>query len=89
MKTHSLKYSTTFMLDGVAPYSFLLSVHKPAGWPLLTPFEIFEDDTLWTVMRYSDRLFGVKLRSVGTLDKPCVSCVCFLKRRLTLKRRRI
>jgi DNA-3-methyladenine glycosylase II len=82
MKTHSLKHSTTFMLDGVAPYSFLLSVHKPAGWPLLTPFEVFEDDTLWTVMRYSGKLFGVKLRSTGILDKPSVSCVVFSEDKL-------
>lgn len=82
MKTHSPKVSTSFMLEGVAPYSFPLSVHKPAGWPLLTPFEVFKDETLWTVMKHSDELLGVRLKSAGTVEKPRVSCTLYSDKKL-------
>ena len=59
-------------------------MHKPAGWSLLTPFEIFEDDTLWTAMRmHSGEMFGLKLKSLGTTEKPLISCKIFSSRKLT------
>jgi 3-methyladenine DNA glycosylase/8-oxoguanine DNA glycosylase len=73
-----LPCSTGFRLRAVPPYDFPLTVHKPAGWSLLTPFEIFEDDTLWTAMRtHSGKMFGLKLESVGTVEKPGVFCQMF------------
>ncbi len=50
----------------------------------MTPFEVFEDETLWTVMRYSNRLFGVKLRSIGTIEKPCVSLTLYSEEKLNV-----
>jgi 3-methyladenine DNA glycosylase/8-oxoguanine DNA glycosylase len=71
----SLTYSTILRLRAVPPYDFALTVHKPAGWSLLTPFEKFEKGTLWTAMRArSGEVFGLKLRSVGTIEKPEVFC---------------
>ena len=40
-----------FSLTVPEPFSFALTVAKPAGWPWSTPREIFEDDTLWTAIR--------------------------------------
>lgn len=71
-------------MDAVPPYSFSLTVHKPAGWPLLTPFEIFKDDILWTGMRFgAERMYGLKLRSNGTLNRPSISCQAFSRERIT------
>jgi len=84
-----LPCSTGFRLKAVPPYDFLLTVHKPAGWSLLTPFEIFEDGTLWTAMRtYSGRMFGLKLESVGTVEKPEIFCDVFSRERLGVEERR-
>lgn len=44
----------------------------------MTPDEIFEDNVLWTVMRLnSGEMFGLKLRSTGSLGKPRISCIVF------------
>jgi DNA-3-methyladenine glycosylase II len=73
--SNDLTCSTDLRLEAVPPYDFALTVRKPAGWSLLTPFEIFEEGTLWTAMRTpSGKLFGLKLRSVGTVERPSISC---------------
>jgi DNA-3-methyladenine glycosylase II len=73
-----LPRSTRFRLKAVPPYNFSLTVHKPAGWSLLTPFEVFKDDTLWTAMRtHSGKMFGLKLKSLGTVEKPEIFCEVF------------
>jgi hypothetical protein len=40
--------SFAFMMEPIPPYSFRLTIRKPAGWPLFTPFEVFEGRTLLT-----------------------------------------
>jgi len=78
MSIDNLPCSTSFGLKAIPPYDFSLTVHKPAGWSLLTPFEIFESSTLWTAMRIpSGKIFGLKLRSVGTVKKPEIFCEAF------------
>jgi DNA-3-methyladenine glycosylase II len=63
------------------PYSFELTVRKPAGWALFTPSEVFEDGTLWTATHIDDRLVGIRLRSIGTVDEPRVIADVFLDKR--------
>ena len=78
MSIDVLPCSTAFRLRAVPPYDFSLTAHKPAGWWFLTPFEIFEDGNLWTGMRLnSGKTFGLKLRSVGTVEKPEIFCEVF------------
>lgn len=78
-----MTYSTTFRLSATPPYDFTLTVHKPAGWSMLTPFETFERGTLWTVMRtHSRKMFGLKLRSVGTVEKPEIFCEAYSQKKL-------
>jgi DNA-3-methyladenine glycosylase II len=81
--------STAFRLKATPPYDFSLTAHKPAGWSLLTPFETFEDGTLWTVMRLNyGEMFGLKLRSVGTLEKPEIFCEVFSREKLSTEERK-
>ena len=83
MIIHNLTFSTCINFRAVSPYSFELTVHKPAGWSLLTPFEVFEDATLWTILRVpSGVIFGLRMKSMGTVHVPKVSCRVYSEHRL-------
>jgi DNA-3-methyladenine glycosylase II len=84
-----LSCSAVLRLRAVPPYDFAFTVHKPAGWSLLTPFEVFEKGVLWTAMRVSSgRVFGLKLWSVGTVEKPGIRCKAYSHERLGENKRR-
>jgi len=84
----TLHNTTTLRLEAVPPYDFDLTIHKPGGWPLLTPFEIFEDHTLWTAMRMrSGEVIGLKLRSEGTIERPKILCEIYSGHKLGLSQR--
>jgi DNA-3-methyladenine glycosylase II len=91
MIINDLTCSTMLRFGPVPPYDFVLSVHKPAGWPLLTPFEIFEKDVLWTAVRTpSGKVFGLKLKSLGTVEKPEISCEAYSGKKLgSIERREL
>ncbi len=72
-----LKKEYSFKMEAIPPYSFELTVHKPAGWWWSTPHEVFEDNTLWTATRFRDKLIGLKLESLGTLIDPKIRCTIF------------
>ena len=69
--------------EATPPFSFELTVHKPAGWWWSTPNEIFENGVLWTAARFDHTLLGLKLCSKGTMQKPCVQCQVFAPERLS------
>jgi 3-methyladenine DNA glycosylase/8-oxoguanine DNA glycosylase len=53
-----------FDLTVEEPFDFGLTVRKPAGWHWSTPFEVFENNTLYTTLRLSNfKLTGLKLKS--------------------------
>lgn len=52
------------------PYHFALTVQKPAGWSLFTPFEAFENGVLWTAAFLDEKLLGFRLDSRGSVDRP-------------------
>jgi len=55
-------------------------VKKPAGWSLFTPFETYENETLWTALHINDELAGVKVRSLGDTDRPLLGVDVFTRR---------
>lgn len=75
--THSIRY----VLRPDPPYDFGLTVHKPAGWPMFTPNEVYERGTLWTATHLGDRLVGLELASRGTTSRPQISVRMFFSRR--------
>ena len=67
-----LQRRARFELAPVPPFDFTLTVRKPAGWDLFTSDEVYEDGTLWTGIRFEGRPLGLKIQSLGTLEKPRV-----------------
>ncbi|MBT0158415.1 hypothetical protein G4O51_00330 [Candidatus Bathyarchaeota archaeon A05DMB-2] len=74
-----MKETFSVEFDAVPPYSFELTLHKPAGWWWSTPDEIFEDGVCWTVTRFNGELLGLKIWSTGTLQKPRMHCAVYSK----------
>ena len=65
--------------EPVPPYSFDLTMRKPAGWWWSTPDEVFERGTCWTTTRFNGELIGIKLWSLGTVQKPRILCTVYSK----------
>jgi len=74
-----LTHSFSFVIKPIPPYNFELTVRKPAGWPLFTRDEVWQDKTLWTALHIDGELVGVKLSSSGTTAKPQMQAEVFLK----------
>jgi DNA-3-methyladenine glycosylase II len=74
-----LQYKFSYQVNPLKPYCFRLTVRKPAGWSLFTPFEVYENETLWSALHLNDELVGVKLRSLGNTDHPLLRVDVFTK----------
>ncbi len=75
----NLKEAFSDEFEPVPPYSFDLTLRKPAGWWWSTPDEVYEAGTCWTVTRFSGELLGLKLWSTGTVQKPKIQCTIYSK----------
>jgi DNA-3-methyladenine glycosylase II len=62
-------------------------MRKPAGWSLFTPFETYENETVWSGLHLDDMLVGVRLRSLGQTNRPLLRAEVFTGRRLTIGKR--
>jgi 3-methyladenine DNA glycosylase/8-oxoguanine DNA glycosylase len=82
-----LESGFSYVAEPVAPYSFGLTVRKPAGWALFTPFEEFGGETVWTALHVADVLAGVRLRSLGSIEHPKIEVGIFTRRPLVGARR--
>ena len=78
----NLKDAFKIEFEAIPPYNFELTIRKPEGWYWSTPEEIFEQGTCWSATRFKDELLGVKLCSVGTAQKPRVSCEIYSQTKL-------
>jgi N-glycosylase/DNA lyase len=79
----------TETINPIPPYSFELTVRKPAGWPWLTPEEVYDDGVLWTATRIGAVIVGLRLKSMGTLRRPCITCDIFSKEKLSKEQRQM
>ena len=89
MLCSSLELQKAYSVEvtAVPPYSFKLTVNKPAGWWWSTPDEIFKKDTLWTATRFRNMLLGLKLNFTGTMQKPKIHCIIFSQMELNSTKR--
>jgi 3-methyladenine DNA glycosylase/8-oxoguanine DNA glycosylase len=82
-----LRHRFSYEVKPVSPYSFKLTVKKPAGWSLFTPFELYEDEALWSALHVDSELVGVKLQSLGSTDRPLLRVDVFTRRYATANMR--
>ena len=73
----NLKDAFSVELEAIPPYNFEITIRKPAGWYWSTPEEKFEKGTCWSVTRFNGQLIGLKLRSLGTVQKPRINCIIY------------
>jgi 3-methyladenine DNA glycosylase/8-oxoguanine DNA glycosylase len=73
-------YSINF--EAVPPYSFDLTLRKPAGWYWSTPNEEFKNGTCWSATRFNNQLLGLKLHSTGTTQKPQIHCTIYSRTKI-------
>jgi DNA-3-methyladenine glycosylase II len=67
-----LQRRTRLEITPIPPFNFRLTVRKPTGWDLFTSEEVYDDETLWTGIRFDGRPVGLKIESRGTMQKPRV-----------------
>ena len=82
-----LERSFSFYTRPIPPYDFKLTVRKPAGWDLFNSSETYEDGTLWSAARIRGRLAGLKIRSLGTVERPKLKTTVFTKVALPARER--
>jgi 3-methyladenine DNA glycosylase/8-oxoguanine DNA glycosylase len=75
-----LQSRAQFELEPLPPYDFRLTVRKPAGWDLFTAEETYENETLWTGIRFMGRPVGLKIGSLGTIEKPRIRVKLYSQR---------
>ncbi len=76
-----LSFSTIWEIEPIPPYSFQLTIKKPAGWPLFSNFEVYEKGEIWSATHINGMLVGVKLTSEGTVKRPRLTAEAFLRKR--------
>jgi DNA-3-methyladenine glycosylase II len=77
-----LRRRAQFEIAPLPPFNFRLTVRKPAGWDLFTSDEVFDDDTLWTGIRFETMPVGLKIQSRGTLQRPRVLVGVYSSRKM-------
>jgi len=71
---------------GIAPYSFELTVHSPAGWHWNNPLEIYHKGKIWAALHLSsNKPIGLRLESLGSIENPKVLAKFFSYQKLTKK----
>ena len=78
-ETH-LTYRYDEFLRPAPPYSCGLTLKKPAGWDLFTPFEIYGDGKLWTAAPVDGRLTGFLIRFSGDVMSALLRIRVFTER---------
>jgi len=80
----NLKETYSVEAEAIPPYSFELTLQKPAGWWWSTPDEIYKNNTCWTLTRFKSKLLGLKLQSTGTVRKPRIRATVYSKTKLAI-----
>ncbi len=75
-----LPFKFSYQVRPLSHYSFGLTVKKPAGWSLFTPFEVYENENLWSALHLNDELIGIRLRSLGNTDHPLLRVDVFTEK---------
>jgi len=77
-----LRQRAQLEITPVPPFNFRLTVRKPAGWDLFTADEVFDDETLWTGIRFDGIPVGLRIQSRGTLRRPRMTVAVYSSREI-------
>lgn len=74
-----LSLSKNFILTPKPPFHFDGTFHKPSHFPNNLKLDDWEPGKYWQSLRIGKRLFGLKIKNVGTTAKPKLSVSIFYK----------
>ncbi|MFH1221496.1 MAG: hypothetical protein V1492_00245 [Candidatus Micrarchaeota archaeon] len=83
MRGVELRHKTSIELKPKAPYNFDATVFKPAHYP--DPLKIYETGKYWFAMRFENKIYGIKMESLKSTDKPKIKITIFSKSKITKK----
>ena len=78
-----LNKKKSLILEPKAPYNFDKTVYDPSHFP--TPIEIWKPGKFWKTIRFKNRILGIKLEDIGTIDKPKIRVMVFSTSKLSKK----
>lgn len=84
MKIINLQRKTTFDLKPIPPYSFKKTICQPLRVPY--PTEFYEQGVFWTTWSLLDKSLGLKIQSVGSVDRPKLKIMVYAERDLNQKK---
>lgn len=79
----NLTNKTSIIIKPIPPYNFDPTVFKPAHYP--DPLKVYESGKYWFVLRFNNKIYGIKLVNKGTIKQPRVQVVIFSKIKLSKK----
>ncbi len=79
----SLTNKTSITLNPIPPYNFDPTVFKPSHYP--DPLKAYEPGKYWFVLRFNNKVYGIKLVNKGTIRQSKVQVVIFSKTKLSRK----
>ncbi|MBI5332681.1 MAG: hypothetical protein HZB65_03850 [Candidatus Aenigmarchaeota archaeon] len=81
MKIIKLKYRKVIEVKPKSPYNFDATVFKPSNYPDL--LKIYKTGRYWFAMRFWNKIYGIKMESLGTINKPMIKIVFFSSNKIT------
>jgi len=73
----------SLILRPKAPYDFDSTVFKPAHYP--SSLDLYKTRKYWFAMRFNNKIYGVKMESIGTVNKPKIKVTIFSKSNISKK----
>lgn len=72
-----LKIKHTTEIVPKSPYNFDATVFKPSNYPDL--LKVYETGKYWFAMRFKNKIYGIKMESLGSVNKPKIKINIFSK----------
>ena len=80
-KTLKLTKKVAVEIKPKAPFNFGATIFKPSYYP--DPLSIYEAEKYWFAMRLNGKIYGIKMESNETVNKPRVRITIFSKTKLS------
>lgn len=81
VKTISLNIKKSLILNPKSPYNFDATIFKPSHYPDNT--EIYETGKYWVGLRLNNKIYGIRIKNLGTIKKPSIKITIFSNQKLS------